>query len=89
MGNGGLEMNQRLWSGRPRWEMILPPSRGRGKKGPGISCPEALRAVRGWLEPWIVLMRYWKAFSRMPPPEELRVLFEKVFSGGALYLYVH
>jgi hypothetical protein len=47
-----------------------------------------LRAVRGWLEPWIMLGRYWRAFSGMPPPSELRVLLESVFSGRGLYLYV-
>jgi hypothetical protein len=68
-----------------------PPSeQGEGRKRrPGASWPEALRAVRGWLEPWIMLRRYWKAFSGMPPPLELSALLEKVFSGGGLYLYVH
>ena len=31
--------------------------------------------------------RYWKAFSGKPPPEELRVLLELLFSGRGLYLY--
>jgi hypothetical protein len=68
-----------------------PPSeQGEGRKRrPGASWPEALRAVRGWLEPWIMLRRYWKAFSGMPPPPELRALLERVFSGGGLHLYVH
>jgi hypothetical protein len=46
-----------------------------------------LRAVRGWLEPWVMLWRYWKAFSDKPPPPELRALLEQVFSGKGLYLY--
>jgi hypothetical protein len=46
-----------------------------------------LRAVRGWLEPWIMLRRYWQAFSEMPPPPQLRALLEQVFSGRGLYLY--
>lgn len=40
---------------------------GRGKKinegkgmRPQVSWPMALRAVRGWLEPWIMLRRYWE-----------------------------
>ena len=51
------------------------------------SWPEALRAVRGWLEPWIMLWRYWRAFSGMPPPKELKALLERVFSGRGIYLY--
>jgi hypothetical protein len=35
-----------------------------------------------------MLGRYWRAFSGMPPPSELRVLLESVFSGRGLYLYV-
>jgi hypothetical protein len=47
-----------------------------------------LRAVRGWLEPWIMLGRYWKAYSGMPPPRELKALLDRVFSGRGLCLYV-
>jgi hypothetical protein len=46
-----------------------------------------LRRVRTWLEPYIMLWRYWKAFSGEPPPEELKVLLELLFSGRGLYLY--
>ncbi len=53
-----------------------------------MSWPEALRAVRGWLEPWVMLWRYWRAFSDLPPPKELRELLERVFAGRELYLYV-
>ena len=53
-----------------------------------MSWPEALRAVRGGLEPYVMLWRYWKAFSDLPPPEELRVLLDWVFSGRELYFYV-
>jgi len=52
------------------------------------SWPEALRAVRGWLEPWVMLWRYWRAFSNKPPPPELRALLDRVFSGRGLYLNV-
>jgi hypothetical protein len=41
------------------------------------------------LEPWIMLRRYWKAFSGMPPPKELQKLLERVFCGEGLYLYAH
>jgi hypothetical protein len=46
-----------------------------------------LRKVRAWLEPWVMLWRYWKAFPDLPPPRELRALLECVFSGSELYLY--
>jgi hypothetical protein len=70
-------------------------SGGRGKKAEApasswqLTWPEALRAVRGWLEPYVMLMRYWKAFCGKPPPPELEALLERVFSGRGLYLYVH
>jgi hypothetical protein len=35
----------------------------------------------------VMLMRYWRAFSDLPPPKELRTLLEWVFSGRGLYLY--
>ena len=53
-----------------------------------MSWPEALRAVRGWLEPWVMLWRYWRAFSDLPPPKELGVLLERVFSDRGICLYV-
>jgi hypothetical protein len=53
-----------------------------------VSWPEALRAVRRWLEPWLMLWRYWRAFCDLPPPTELRALLEMVYSGRELYLYV-
>jgi hypothetical protein len=61
---------------------------GRGKKEAQDILAGALRAVRGWLEPWIMLRRYWRAFCGMPPPQELRALLDRVFSGRGLYLYV-
>ena len=64
-------------------------SAGRGKKETlGILAGGLVRMVRGWLEPWVMLWRYWRAFSDLPPPPELRVLLERVFSGRGLYLYV-
>ena len=53
-----------------------------------MSWPETLRAVREWLEPWVMLWRYWRAHSDLSPPKELRALLERVFSGRGLYLYV-
>jgi hypothetical protein len=34
-----------------------------------------------------MLTRYWRAFTAKDPPEELRVLLERLFSGSGLYLY--
>ena len=42
-------------------------SAGRGERRSRVSWPETLRAVRGWLEPYIMLWRYWRAFSEMAP----------------------
>src|SRR5215203_3917714 len=64
-------------------------SEGRGKRRAPLCWPQALRAVRGWLEPYVMLRRYWRAFSGMPPPPQLRRLLERVFCGEGLYLYVH
>jgi hypothetical protein len=44
--------------------------------------------LRGWLEPCVMLQRYWNAFSDSPPPKEVGALLERVFSGEGLYLYV-
>jgi SRSO17 transposase len=49
-----------------------------------LSWPLALRRVRAWLEPYVMLMRYWRAFSDLPPPPQLRALLEWVFSGTGL-----
>jgi len=63
---------------------------GRGEKeARGILAGDLENEVRGWLEPYIMLSRYWRAFSKMPPPPQLRALLERVFSGRGLYLYVH
>ena len=39
------------------------------------------------MEPYVMLVRYWKAYSDLPPPEELRKLLERLFRGEGLYLY--
>jgi hypothetical protein len=49
----------------------------------------SLRKVRTWLEPYVMLMRYWKAYSEKPPPKELRRQFEWVFLCKGLYRYAH
>jgi hypothetical protein len=60
----------------------LPPRR------PLLCWPVALRAVRAWLEPWIMLWRYWRAWSTAPPPASLARLLERLWQGHGLYLYV-
>ncbi len=54
---------------------------------PTVSWPMALRAVRAWLEPWIVLWRYWTAWSNKPPPRQLQALLDRLFLGTGIYLY--
>jgi SRSO17 transposase len=49
--------------------------------------PVALRAVRAWLEPWVLLRRYWRAWSALPPPPALRALLEYLRHGYGLDLY--
>jgi hypothetical protein len=39
---------------------------GKGEKQTPVSWPQALRAMRVWLEPWVMLWRYWRAFSDKP-----------------------
>src|SRR2546429_2681284 len=54
---------------------------------PRVSWPLALRAVRGWLEPWIMLRRYWSGWSPQPPPPALQVLLQWLERGQALAPY--
>ncbi len=54
---------------------------------PPLSWPIALRAVRGWLEPWIMLRRFWRAWSEQPPPPLLQRLLDQLGRGQALFLY--
>jgi DDE superfamily endonuclease len=69
-------------------EIYAPNGQEKKRSRPRVSWPEALRAMRAWLEAWVRLWRYWRAFSDKPPPRELRVLLERLFSGEGLYLYV-
>jgi hypothetical protein len=67
----------------------------RGKKGdskPPASSVLATGTKKGEdvaLKPYVMLWRYWKAYSEKPPPKELRGLLERVFVVNGLYLYVH
>lgn len=51
------------------------------RRRPQVSWPVALRALRGWLEPWIMLWRYWQAWSKRPPPPLLQCLVEQLGQG--------
>ena len=89
------ELHPRSRSQRPSpRETSLLRARAGGKKSsteknkrPHVSWPRALRAVRAWLEPWIMLRRYWRAWSEQPPPGPLQGLLEALEHGQALYLY--
>ncbi|MDQ3399207.1 MAG: hypothetical protein M3511_15875, partial [Deinococcota bacterium] len=55
---------------------------------PKLSWPQALRRVRAWLEPYLMLTRYWQAWSTLPPPRQLQRLLDWLFQGKPIYLYV-
>src|SRR5258708_22954510 len=61
-------------------------SEGKGVR-PQMSWPMALRAVRGWLEPWIMLRRYWHGWSQLPPPPALQFLLGWLERGHSIALY--
>ena len=37
----------------------------------------------------VMLLRYWRAYTELPPPKEIQALLGRLFSGEGLYLYVH
>ena len=55
---------------------------------PARSWPSALRQVRSWLEPAIMLKRYWRAYSPAPPPPALQELLERLWRGTGINVYV-
>jgi hypothetical protein len=54
---------------------------------PSVTWPMALRQVRAWLEPYIILVRYWQAWSVKPPPPPLQALLDWVWQGRPLHFY--
>jgi hypothetical protein len=69
------------------------PEAGRGQisstavlRRPLFCWPVALPAVRAWLEPWLMLWRYWRAWSEQPPPPPLGALLEWLWRGRGINL---
>jgi len=62
--------------------------RGGRERASPLSWPLALRQVRSWLAPWVMLWRFWRAWSNAPPPPQLRALLDAVGGGHPLDLYV-
>lgn len=52
-----------------------------------MSWPKALRAVRAWLEPYVMLGRYWRGWTHRSPPPQLTELLEWLWQGKGIYLY--
>jgi DDE superfamily endonuclease len=57
------------------------------RSGAVVAWPVTLRRVRGWLTPWVVLGRWWRAWSTAPPPAQLRLLLDTAHAGQPLHLY--
>lgn len=55
---------------------------------PTISWPVALRQVRAWLQPWIMLSRFWRAWSPLPPPFLLQQLLDWLWEAKPINLYI-
>jgi hypothetical protein len=56
----------------------------RSDRGMLSSWPVALREVQRWLDPWVMLWRFWRAWSNAPPPPALQALLDAVGSGQPL-----
>jgi hypothetical protein len=53
-----------------------------------VAWPVTLRRVRAWLTPWVVLGRWWRAWSPAAPPFQLRLLLDAAHAGRPLHLYL-
>jgi len=58
------------------------------ERRPPLSWRLALRQVQSWLDPWVMLWRFWRAWSKAPPPPQLRALLDAVGGGHTLNVYV-
>jgi len=47
----------------------------------------ALRQVRACLKLYVLLCRYWRAWSQEPPPKPLQALLDWFWQGRPIYLY--
>ena len=68
-----------------------PPLQSAGKKREPLqwaTWPCTLRRVRRRLTPWMVLQRWWQAWTYGPPPAELQRLLDWITDGNALNLYL-
>ena len=79
---GNRRHSRQPWSGGGRKKSGEP-----APQRPQVSWPVALRQVRAWLEPWIMLGRYWRGWSNQLPPPELQALLDWVWRGRGIYLY--
>lgn len=59
-----------------------------GSEGGLCSWPVALRHVRAWLEPGVMLWRYWRGWSDKPPPSALQELLDWLWKGRGIELYI-
>jgi hypothetical protein len=50
--------------------------------------PLALRRVCAWLEPGLMLWRYWRVWSTKAPPPTLHQLLDWLWEGHAIDLYI-
>ena len=79
----------------PRQTAAPQPEPGRGERGlprrrPAAGAVLAAGAARGprLAFPWIVLQRWWTAWSKAPPPPQLQALISSVAAGCGLHLYI-
>jgi hypothetical protein len=63
------------------------PAERTDQKAAHVSWSAWLRRVRGWLEPFVLVWRYWKAFTPARPPRLLRALLEGCRRGTPLYTF--
>jgi hypothetical protein len=85
---GTLAWPHRLLGWRPRGGPCNVSILTEAEAGRGMSWPKALRRVRGWLTPWVLLQRCWRGWSTSAPPRQLQQALEWVGVGRPLYLYL-